>query len=186
MDNEAQQVEPIEEDRGTSPKKVGQWAKALVILWGAAVLLPALPLIPGFCCLVSSMLSYDDPSTHAFGLGAAALMVVGLVCGGTMFFQGASALREKPSKRLRLPPLWALVGGFVLTLATGLGLWQVKGAAPLLSPWFIVAAAALPPLAAVVWAVDGRLGWLTWRRVGVAFSGADCPVNSSNWAISAR
>jgi RsiW-degrading membrane proteinase PrsW (M82 family) len=63
-----------------------------------------------------------------------------------------------------------VIGGFVLALATGLGLWQAGALAPLLSPWFIVTAAALPPLAAVVWMVDGRPGWLTWRRAGVAFS----------------
>jgi len=116
------------------------------------------------------MLGYEDQETRAFSLGMAALMAVGLACGGTMLFQGASALGEKPSRRLHLPPLWGMVGGFVLALATGLGLWQMEGIAPLLSPWFVVTAAALPPLAAAVWAVDGRPGWLTWRRAGVAFS----------------
>jgi len=165
-----QQAEPIEKGQGAPPEGVGRWAKVLVILWGAAVFLPALPLIPGFCCIVGSMLGYDDPETRALSLGMAALMVVGLACGGTMLLQGSGALGEKPSRRLRPPPLWGLVGGFVLTLVTGLGLWQVEGIAPLLGPWFIVAAGALAPLAAVVWAVDGRPGWLTWRRVGVAFS----------------
>ena len=152
------------------PQGVGRWAKVLVTLWGAAAFLPVLPLIPGFCCIVGSMLGYEDQETRAFSLGMAALMAVGLACGGTMLFQGVSALGKKPSRRLHLPPLWGMVGGFVLALATGLGLWQMEGIAPLLSPWFIVTAAALPPLAAAVWAVDGRPGWLTWRRAGVAFS----------------
>ncbi len=165
-------TQPVDsKNQGTSPREVAQWAKALVILWGAALFLPALPLVPGFCCVAASAAGYDDPGTRALGLGAASLMAVGLVCGGTMLFQGASALSEKPSRRLSLPPLWGMVGGFVLALATGLGLWQVEGLATLLGPWFIVAAAALPPLAALVWAVDGRPGWLTRRRAGVAFSG---------------
>lgn len=155
---------------GTPPQRVGRWAKVLVILWGTLLFLPEVPLLLGFCCLVSSMMGYDDPGTRASGLAAAALMAVGLVCGGTMLFQGERALAGKPSGRLRLPPLWGVVGGFVLALVTGLGLWQVKGVGPLLSPWFIVAAAALPPLAAVVWAVENHPGWLTWRRMGVAFS----------------
>lgn len=132
--------------------------------------LPALPLVPGFCCLVSSTLGYGDLETRAFSLGMAALMAVGLVCGGTMFVQGSGALRNKPSKRFSLPPLWAMVGGFVLALVTGLGLWQMEDIGTLLSPWFIVVVAAVPPLAAVVWSAEGRPGWLTWRRASVAFS----------------
>jgi len=167
---ESTEVGPSEKERGIPPQSVERWVKVLVTLWGAAVFLPALPLAPGFCCLVISILGYDDPETRAFSLGVATLVAVGLVCGGTMLFQGSSALGKRPSRRLHLPPLWVLVGAFVLVLVTGLGLWQMEGIAPLLSPWFVVAAGALPPLAAVVWAVDGRLGWLTWRRVGVAFS----------------
>ena len=155
---------------GTPPHGVGRWAKALVTLWGTVMFLPALPLVLGFCCVAAEAAGYDDPGTRAFGLGVATLMAVGLVCGGTMLFQGSSALSGKPSKRLRLPPLWGMVGGFVLALVTGLGLWQVDGLATLLGPWFIIAAAALPPLAALVWAVNERPDWLTWRRAGVAFS----------------
>lgn len=153
-----------------SPSSVGRWAKALVLLWGLAVFLPVLPLAPAFCCMLEELLRYNDAGARAFGLGIAALMAVGLVCGGTMLFQGASALSGKPSRRLRLPPLWGVLGGFVLALVTGLGLGQVEGLSLLLGPWFIVAAAALAPLTAIVWAADERAGGLTWRRAGVAFS----------------
>ncbi len=129
-----------------------------------------LPLMPGFCCIVGSMLEYDGSGTRTTSLGLATLMVVGLVCGWMMLTQGNSALSKKPTRLVRLPPLWAMVGGFFLALATGLGLWTMEGIAPLFGPWFIVAAAALPPLAAVVWATEDRPGWLTWRRVSVAFS----------------
>jgi RsiW-degrading membrane proteinase PrsW (M82 family) len=167
---ESIEVESGEEKRGAPSSGVARWAKALVTLWGAAIFLPALPLIPGFCCVVGSMLGYADPGTGAVSLGTAALTVVGLVCGGTMLSQGGGALRQKPTKRLRLPPLWAVIGGFILALVTGLGLWQMDDGGLLFSPWFVVVAAALPPLAAVVWAAEGRPGWLTWRRVSVAFS----------------
>jgi RsiW-degrading membrane proteinase PrsW (M82 family) len=155
---------------GSPPRGVGRRVKGLVSFWGVLVFLPTLPLLLGFCCLVISMMGYDDSGVRTFGLATVALMAVGLVCGGTMFLQSERALKGKPSKRLRLPPLWGVIGGFVLVLATGLGLAQIKGVGPLLAPWFIVAAAALPPLAAVVWAVENRPGWLTWRRMGVAFS----------------
>ncbi|MEA3339437.1 MAG: PrsW family glutamic-type intramembrane protease [Chloroflexota bacterium] len=170
MEDKIPQVEPKRENQRTPPREIDRWAKALVTLWGTALFLPALPLAPAFCCLLAEAFRYDDSGARAFGLGAATLMVVGLACGGTMLFQGSSSLVGKPSKRLRLPPLWGVLGGFVLALVTGMGLGQVEGLSLLLGPWFIVAAAALPPLAAVVWAVDERPGGLTWRRAGVAFS----------------
>jgi hypothetical protein len=170
IEDKARQTEAPERKRGTPPRSVGPWTKALVLVWGTVALVPALPLGLGFCCILVETLSYDAPGTRAFGLGIAALLAVGFACGGTMLLQGASALGEHPSSGLRLPPLWGLIGGFVLALVTGLGLWQVEGLAPLLAPWFIVPAAALPPLAAIAWAMNDRPGWLTWRRAGVAFS----------------
>lgn len=173
--NQVEQIEPTE-DKASDEKPetplegVGRWAKALVALWGIAIFLPALPLVPGFCCIVGSMPDYGGSGTRITSLGLATLMVVGLVCGWTMLSQGNSALSEKPTRRLRLPSLWTMVGGFFLALVTGLGLWEVEGIAPLLAPWFIVAAAALPPLAAVVWAAEDHPGRLTWRRSSVAFS----------------
>ncbi len=161
------------QDRMVSPPgRVGRWASALVTLWGAALFLPALPLVLAFCCIVSEASRYSNDETLAVGLGVVAVMTVGLVCGGTMLFQGSNAMSGKPSRRLSLPPLWSVVGGFVLVLVTGVGLWQVQGISALLGPWFVITAAALPPLAALVWAADGRTGWLTVRRVGVAFSAA--------------
>lgn len=168
MGDESQQAEPAGENRTTPPRGVGRWAKSLVTLWGAALFLPALPLLPGFCCLLAEI--SGNESDRAASLGMAALIVVGLACGGAMLFGGARALSERPSERLRLPPLWALLGGFALVLVIGLGLWQNEGMALVLGCWFIVLAAALPPIAAVAWAVDGRPGWLTWRRASVAFA----------------
>jgi RsiW-degrading membrane proteinase PrsW (M82 family) len=156
--------------QGLPPRRVGQWAKMLVTLWGAALFLPVLPLALGLCFMLALSAGYDDPQARSAALGIAAMMAVGLACGGTMLFGGARAWSERPSKRLRLPPLWVAGGGFVLALAIGLGLWQIAGAAPVLAPWFIVLAAAFPPIAAVIWAVEGCPGWLTWRRASVAFA----------------
>ena len=100
-------------------------------------------------------------------MGIATLLAIGMGCGGFMLFQ---AFNKRPTKALRLPPLWAMVGGFALALATGIGLSRVESLVPLLGPWFVLTAAALPPLAAVAWIVDHRPGWLTRRRAGVAFS----------------
>lgn len=163
--SEEQGLEPKAESQGIS-----RWAKVLVMAWGAAICLPVPPLALGFCCAVLSMLGYADAQTRALSLGMVAWMVVGGACGGTMFFAGFRALTNKPSRPLRLPPLWAMIGGFVIALATGLGLWQVDGLDLLLAPWFVVTIAALPPLAALVWAIDQRPGGLARRRAGVAFS----------------
>lgn len=171
MEGERRQTEHIETDQRAPPKSVGRWAKVLVLIWSIVVLLPVVPLVPASCCAVLSMIGYDEPETRAYSLGLATLVVIGVACGGTMLFGSSRALADRPSKQLRLPPLWAATGAFVITLAIGLGLWQMEGLAPLLGPWFIIAAAALPPVAAVIWAVNGHPGWLTWRRAGVAFSG---------------
>ncbi len=171
MENEARQTALTETSQETSsPKSVGRWAKVLVVIWGTLALLPVLPLFLGGCCAILPMASYSEPETRAFGLGIAAIMVVGSVCGATMIVQGSTALAGRPSRQLRPPHLWILLGSFVAAMVVGLGLWQMEGLDLLFAPWFIIAAAALPPLAAVAWAVDNRPGWLTWRRAGVAFS----------------
>jgi RsiW-degrading membrane proteinase PrsW (M82 family) len=169
MEDTGQQAEN-ETDQKTPPKSVGRWAKLLVLIWGVVVLLPIVPLLPVSCCAALSTIGYDESGARAYSLGLATSVVVAVACGGTMLFGSSRALADRPSKQLRLPPLWVAIGVFVMTLAVGLGLWQVEGLAPLLGPWFIIAAATLPPVAAVIWAANGRPGWLTWRRAGVAFS----------------
>ncbi len=168
-ENEIEQVQAQKEPQDPAPESAGAWAKVLVTLWGAAVFLPGLPLVPGFCCIVGALFGDDDLGTRAISLSIVTLMGVGLVCGGTMLSQGNSALRGKPTKRLRLPQLWSAMGAFLLALVIGLGFWEVEDVAPLFGPWFIVTAAALPPLVAVVWAAEDRPGGLTWRRASVAF-----------------
>jgi len=135
------------------------------MLWGMALLTPVLPLLLSFCCILVQGWNEDTWSQIA-----AVLIAVGLGCGGTMFLGGARALSLKPSKPLHLPPLWALGGGFVLSLVIGLGLWQVRGIGTILYPWFIILAAASPPVAAVAWAMNDHPGRLTRRRAGVAFT----------------
>ena len=73
------------------------------------------------------------------------------------------------AKRLPLPPLWAMVGSCILALVVALGMMAGSGG-EVLGVWFLAVAAALPPLTAVVWAIDKRPGWLSWRRASVTFS----------------
>jgi RsiW-degrading membrane proteinase PrsW (M82 family) len=89
--------------------------------------------------------------------------------GATVFFHGVRSLREQSSRPLHLPPTWALGGGFFVALAVGLSLRSVRFCAPIGFPPVFLAAALLPPVAAVAWMVDRRPGELTWRWAAVAF-----------------
>jgi hypothetical protein len=117
------------------------------------------------------MLLDRDPEALPLGIGLVLFLTVTLGGGGLTVYQGLQALSKRPSRPLRLPPLWAVGGGFALALAIGLGLQQVEICAPLLFPLCLMAAALAPPLAAVGWMLDQQAGTLTWRRAGVAFVG---------------
>jgi RsiW-degrading membrane proteinase PrsW (M82 family) len=143
--------------------------KWLVTLWGVILLLPGLLALLGYCLMMTVMLLEGDAEALTWGIGLAVFLTVTLGGGGVTVYQGLRALGKQPSRPLRLPPLWAVGGGFALALAIGLGLQQVEICAPLLFPLCLMVAALAPPLAAVVWMLDHKPGTLTWRRVGVAF-----------------
>lgn len=157
---------PLSADGATVPR----WAKGLVLFGGLALMLPVPLLVPAaLCCVLSSISAYGGPDLED-GLALFAAIAVGVVCGGGMFWHALQSLSGRPSRPLRLPPTWALVGGFVLSMATALGLARIRVADVLLAPLFIVAAAGLLPIAAVAWAVDHRPEGVTWRRAWVAFA----------------
>ena len=144
--------------------------KWLVTLWGFILLLPGLLAILGYC-LLAVMLLEEAPEALPLGISLAVFLAVTLGGGGLTVYQGLQALSKRSSRPLRLPPLWAVGGGFALALAIGLGLQRVEICAPLLFPLCLMVAALAPPLAAVGWMVDRQPGTLTWRRAGVAFVG---------------
>jgi RsiW-degrading membrane proteinase PrsW (M82 family) len=149
---------------------VSRRVKWLVTLAGLALLLPGLPALIGVCALALVVLDGDSTSAFNFGLSWFLFLAVTLGCGGAVAFHGARALKGLPSRPLRLPPTWALGGGFFVALAVGLGLRSVRLCAPIGFPPLFVAAVLLPPVAAVAWMVDRRPGELTWRRAAVAFA----------------
>jgi RsiW-degrading membrane proteinase PrsW (M82 family) len=145
--------------------------KWLVTLWGVILLLPGLLAVLGYCFMVAVMSLGGDTESLPWGIGLMVFVAVTLGGGGLTVYQGLQALSKRPSQVLRLPPLWAVGGGFALALAIGLGLRRVEICAPLLFPLCLMVAAVAPPLAAVVWMLDHQPGALTWRRSGVAFVG---------------
>jgi RsiW-degrading membrane proteinase PrsW (M82 family) len=145
--------------------------KWLVTSWGFILLLPGLLAIAVYCLMMAVMVLEGDAEALPWGIGLTVFLAVTLGGGGLTVYQGLQALSKRPSRLLRLPPLWAVGGGFALALAIGLGLQRVEICAPLLFPLCLIVAALAPPLAAVVWMLGRQPGTLTWRRAGVAFVG---------------
>jgi hypothetical protein len=145
--------------------------KWLVTSWGLALLLPGLLAIVVYCLMMAVMVLEGDIEALPLGIGLTVFLTVTLGGGGLTVYHGLQALGKRPSQPLRLPPLWAVGGGFALALTIGFGLQRVEICAPLLFPLCLMVAAVAPLLAAVVWMLDRQPGTLTWRRAGVAFVG---------------
>jgi RsiW-degrading membrane proteinase PrsW (M82 family) len=143
--------------------------KWLVTLAGLTLLLPGLPGLLGVCGL-ASMLFGSAPDALSFGVVWFLFLAVTLGGGGATFFHGVRSLSGSPSRPLRLPPNWALGGGFFLVLIMGLGLRSLEFCAPLGFPPLFLGAVLLPPVVAVAWMMERRPGELTWRRAAVAFT----------------
>jgi RsiW-degrading membrane proteinase PrsW (M82 family) len=143
--------------------------KSLVAVWSFLLFLPGFGVIVSGCALVvAAILAIEGREALVEGIAFAVFLAVSLGGGWFSLRQTYQSMREKPSRPLRLPPLWALGGGFVLALAMGVGLTP-PALGPVFFPPFLMAAALLPPVAAVAWMMDRQPGALTLRRAGVAF-----------------
>jgi hypothetical protein len=135
--------------------------KGLVLVWGLLWL--GLGLLAGLGFLVGAV-----ESDWRVSLGAMVPLTAGLVGGGLVAFFAARSMGKSPARPFRLPPTWALGGGFVLALAAALGLWQADVSRGFLMPVFVAAAAALVPLAVIGWLIGRRPGGVNARRGWVA------------------
>jgi len=131
---------------------VPRWAKWLAVLWGLVLLMLMMPLC------------YADALFSCSGL------VLGGLCGGGLFWHGIRALTGKPSRPLRLPAVWVLVGAWALSLVTALRLASGGMIGEFVASPFVALAAALPPLIAVALALNSRPEGMTWRRGLSAFA----------------
>jgi RsiW-degrading membrane proteinase PrsW (M82 family) len=139
--------------------------KAIVFVWGLLWL--GLGGLAGLAFLVVP--ASGGRWAWRTGLGLAVPAFTGLAGGGLVAFFAARSMGKSPPKPLRLPPTWALGGGFVITLAAGLGLWQAGLSQAFLMPICAAVAAALAPVAVVGWLVGRRPGGITARRGWVGF-----------------
>ncbi|MEA3397822.1 MAG: hypothetical protein U9R05_10210, partial [Chloroflexota bacterium] len=143
------------------------WKRAIMIL-GLCLALPGIPLALGYCLvlLIGGISCYSDLLVV---LGGLMLTVVTLGAGGAAAWHGRASLNGRPSKSLRLPPIWVLAGLFGLVVAWGYAMTTGEAVPVLVFPPALLIAAALPPLWAVSWFTRGETRGLTWRRGSVAF-----------------
>lgn len=136
--------------------------KSLVFVWGLLWL--GIGALAGLVFLVGAI--DDEPGVS---LGAMVPLFAGAVGGGLVALFALRSLSKARPWAFRLPPTWALGGGFVLALAAGLGLWQAGISEAFLVPIFVALAALLAPLGAVSWALDRQPGGVNARRGWVSF-----------------
>ncbi len=136
--------------------------KTLVVMWGLGWL--GIGGIAGLVFLVAAI----ESEWHV-SLGATVPLFAGWIGGGLVTFFALQSMSKRPARAFRLPPTWALGGGFIVALAAGLGLWQAGISKAFLIPIFAALAAALAPLAVVGWVLDRKPGAVNARRGWVAF-----------------
>jgi len=142
------------------------WKQA-ALAGGALLALVGLLLLPAGLCWLSLMLDhYADGRDYGMVWLPAVAITFG---GGVLLYRHANrSLQGKPSRALRLPPLWALGWGLLLALVIGETLRRTFWGALFFPPVYLLAA-ALPPVAAVAWGSRHAPEGLTWRQFTVAF-----------------
>ncbi len=138
--------------------------KTLVLVWGLVWL--GIGALAGMVFLVAAV---QGGSEWRLSFGAMVPATAGLAGGGLVAFFALRSLSKRPAWAFRLPPTWALAGGFVLALAAGLGLWQASLSRAFLVPIFVALAAILAPVAVMGWIMGRRLGAVNARRGWVSF-----------------
>jgi RsiW-degrading membrane proteinase PrsW (M82 family) len=137
---------------------------SLLLIWGLLWL--GIGALAGMLFMITALVGSSE---WRFSLGMMVPIFAGLASGGLVTFFALRSMFGAPARPLRLPPTWALAGGFVLALAAGLGLWRADFSPVFLMPILLALAASLAPLAAVAWIVGRRPGGITARRGWVAF-----------------
>ncbi len=136
-----------------------------------AVLVGGLLILSGLAAVVGYLgLPFVSFGNDIFGpqLGQMAGMFLGLVCGTLAVYHGLMSILNRPSRPLKLPPIYFFWIVFAVVLGLGNVLLNFGVAANYLFPPVFLLGAALPTLAVVAWA-GRRLGWpITWRQGALA------------------
>lgn len=138
--------------------------KTVVLVWGLIWL--GIGTLAGLAFLVAAAMGGSE---WRLSLGAMVPLFAGLAGGGLVAFCATRSLSNRPAWTFRLPPAWALGGGFVVAMAAGLGLWQAELSRAFLVPIIASLTAMLAPLAIISWIMGRRPGGISARRGWVAY-----------------
>ena len=109
---------------------------ALLLIWGLLWL--GVGALVGMLFLLTAAVG---SSGWHLSLGMMVPIFAGLVGGGLVTLFSLRSMFDSRPWPLRLPPAWALAGGFVLVLAASLGLWQAEVSSVFLRPLSLALAA---------------------------------------------
>jgi RsiW-degrading membrane proteinase PrsW (M82 family) len=99
-------------------------------------------------------------------IAGATWMIVSLLAGFALIVHGRASLDQRASKPLAFPPILTSIAAFLLAIlllilaAPG----HRRHGVPMLIPFTLIVAGALPPLASVTWFARSGLGRISWRR----------------------
>ena len=158
--------------------------KRLIRILGLILIIIGVPLILNLLCILPLVaIGGGGSEVVYFGVISLTLALLTVGAGLAAFLHAHRSLRGKPSKLLRFPSTFLLVGIFIFLVWLGVSIVSAETAAGLFFPPLLLAAAALPPLWAVAWmmpqakpSAEGEAGAadqpsLSWRRGLLAFAG---------------
>jgi RsiW-degrading membrane proteinase PrsW (M82 family) len=163
----------------TTFSQVPHRLKQVVRAIGLLLLVISVPLtISMFCVFMLIVLAGTERDAVYFGVSGLTLTLLTLGTGTAAYVHARRSLQGKPSRTLKLPATFLMVGVFLILLVFGLILVEAEFMAGLFFPPILLAAAALPPVWAVGWMIPqakpsakGEQPSLTWRRGLLAFAG---------------
>ncbi len=152
-------------------KPISVRLKKSIRIIGFFLVLPGFIIAVGYLCTTLTLAISYDPDALAAGLVTFSLMLLTLGVGLLAFIHASRSLKDKPSKKLFLPPIWVLMGIFGLLMTLGLFVTEFELAAGLFFPPILWLVAALPPLWAIAWFARPVPERFTWRKGIMAFIG---------------
>ncbi|MFZ5884375.1 MAG: PrsW family glutamic-type intramembrane protease [Chloroflexota bacterium] len=167
----------------TTAKVVSDGLKRVIQILGLLLIIAGVPLTLNLLCILPLVALGGGMDTVYFGVISLTLVLLTFGAGLTTFWHASRSLNGKPSKPLRFPPIFLLVGVFIILVGLGAAIIASETAAGVLFPPILLGAAALPPLWAVAWMIpgakpsaEGEAGAadqpsLNWRRALLAFAG---------------
>ena len=142
--------------------------RRLAFLAGFGLIVPGGLMALALCIILPLAMMGDSYSIQNGLITWLALVALGLGGGLALVIHARNSQLQRPSRPLKLPPLWGMLWGLLLVLVAGSFLNGTDLGALLFPPIFILAG-ALPPLAALTWAQQDSPSSITLRQFITAF-----------------